>query len=263
MRKYFTLFRVTVAEYFVYRLNFALWRIRVILNLILIYFLWSSIYLQNRDLFGYSREMMLTYVLLVSMLSDLLFSSKIHEVGVEILQGGIINKLLKPISFFSYLIVREVADKSVNMIFSISEILILISLTAPTLSIPQDTSTYFFFALQIVLGLILSFFISLSISTIAFWTAEIWAPRFIYFILVFMLAGNYFPLDILPPVIFRFLLLTPFPYFIFLPAQIFIKGISPLYPLELVMTIVWICLAYLLARYLWTRGIKEYSFFGR
>ena len=263
MKKYLELLRVTIDQYFVYRLNFTLWRFRVVLNMILIYFLWSAIYLSNRQVFGYSKQMMLTYVLLTSFLSDFVFSSKIHEIGAEILQGEIINRILKPMSFFSYVITREIADKLVNVVFSIGEIVVLILLLRPQLAAPHDSIALIVAVIQIIIGLVLAFFISFSISTIAFWTAEIWAPRFIYFILVFMLAGNYFPLDIIPGPAYLGLLLTPFPYFIFLPAQIYLKGVGPLYPFELVMSLVWIGLSYMLAHYLWTRGMKEYSFYGR
>ncbi|HRN69815.1 MAG TPA: ABC-2 family transporter protein, partial [Candidatus Woesebacteria bacterium] len=222
MQKYLTLFKVTVDQYFVYRLNFILWRFRAVLNLIMIYFLWTALYTNRNNLFGYSQQEMLTYVLIVSIFSDFVFSSRIHELGAEILTGDIINKLLKPIGFLKYLITKEIADKAINISFAIVEISLLILILEPIIILPENTVTIYILILHLLIGLTLSFFLSFSIAMIAFWTAEIWAPRFIYFILVFVLAGNYFPLDILPTTFYNLLLLTPFPYFIFLPAQIYI-----------------------------------------
>ncbi len=263
MKKYWQIFRTTVDEYFVYRLNFTLWRFRVVLNLLLIYFLWTAVYLQNREIFGYTKTMMLSYVLLMSILSDFVFSSRIHDLGGQILQGDIINLLLKPVSFFKFLISKEAADKVVNISFALCEVLLLILIFRPNLSAPPGIPEMILVVIHLVIGLILAFFISFSISLIAFWSAEIWAPRFIYFILVFTLAGNYFPLDILPKGIYTFLLFTPFPYFIFVPAQLYVKGFASYSIWQLGISIVWIYLTYLFARFLWNKGIKEYSFYGR
>ena len=263
MNKYLQILKVTIDQYFVYRLNFFLWRFRVILNLLLIYFLWSAIYLENREVFGYTQSMMVTYILIISFLSDLVFSSNIHEVGVEIMQGSIINKILKPISFIGYILSREVGDKLVNVICSVIEISILIFILQATLFSPHSSSSTIIAIGMLCIGMMISFFISFSVSMIAFWTSEIWAPRFIYFILVFMLAGNYFPLDILPEWLYKALLFTPFPYFIFIPTQLFLKGPTSLIYVQILIVISWVLISYFFARFLWKKGMKEYSFYGR
>ncbi len=260
---YWQLFRVTLDQYFVYRLNFILWRLRVVLNLLLIYFLWSALFLQSKQLFGYSQSAMLTYVLLISVLSDIVFSSKIHEVGVEIMMGDIINKLLKPLSFFKYVITREIADKAINATCCAIEIIILLLLLKPTVAAPPHTGAVLLALFFLGIGICMSFFLSFCVSMIAFWSNEIWAPRFIYFMMVFMLAGNYFPLDILPPTVYNALLYTPFPYFVFMPAHIFLKGYSSMSFIYASIAIFWTAIFYFLAMYLWKRGLKEFSFYGK
>jgi ABC-2 type transport system permease protein len=206
---------------------------------------------------------MITYVLLTSILSDFVFSSRVHEVGAEILNGDIINRILKPMQFFLYLMTKEAADKIVNLGFASVEIITLIVLTHPTLQGVYSPNAFLLAGIQLVIGLILAFWVSFSISMIAFWTAEIWAPRFIYMILVFVLAGNYFPLDILPPIMYKVLLLTPFPYFIFLPARTYLKGPSETWIFEIVISLIWSYIFYKGASWLWKRGLREYSFYGR
>lgn len=263
MLKYLELLRVTIDQYFVYRVNFILWRFRVVINLILIYSLWSAIYLNQRIIEGYSQVEMLTYVLVISFLSDFILSSKIHELGGEILNGDIINRLLKPWNFFGYLITKEIADKMINIAFASVEITILILLLSPQLVLPPEPLAILLIVVHLIIGLAISFFLSFSISLFAFWSAEIWAPRFIYFILVFVLAGNYFPLDILPEPFYNFLTYTPFPYFIFIPAQLYIKGLEHYHFSYLFIGLTWVFLTYSLARWLWKIGIKQYSFYGR
>lgn len=263
MKKYWQLFKVTVDQYFVYRINFILWRFRVVINLILIYSLWSAIYLQQTDVAGYSQTQMLTYILVISLLSDFVASSKIHDLSGEILNGDIINKLLKPWNFFAHLLTKEAADKFINISFATIEISVLILLLRPTLAPPPNIEASLILILHIIIGLTISFFMSFTISLIAFWTAEIWAPRFIYLILVFTLAGNYFPLDILPEPFYNALLFTPFPYLVFMPAHIFVKGLANYHYSYFIIGLFWVFVSFLFAKLVWKKGIKQYSFYGR
>lgn len=263
MHKYFEIFKATINQYFVYRLSFVLWRFRVILNLILIYFLWNSVYDANRIILGYTKTEMISYVLIITFLSNVVFSSKIHEISGEILNGNIINQLLKPFSVIQNVMMKEAVDKLVNIVFSLVEIAILILVMRPNVFIQTDIIVLATSFLFLLIGMGIAFFISFCISMIAFWTAEIWAPRFIYFILVFMLAGNYFPLDIIPANIYNILLYTPFPYFIFIPAKIYLHGLTENTLQLFIISSTWVLLTYWMAKTLWQKGMKEFSFYGR
>lgn len=263
MAKYLEIFNVTLAQYFVYRLNFLLWRFRVVLNLILVYFLWNAVYTQKKVILGYTQPEMLTYVLLISFLSNVVFSSKIQEISGDILNGNIINQLLKPVPIIKVLLTKEAADKFINIALSVVEMALIIFLLKPAISLQTDSFVIGISLLSLLIGICIAFFISFSVSMVAFWTAEVWAPRFIYFILVFMLAGNYFPLDIMPKPIYELLLLTPFPYFIFIPAKIAIHGFDGNTVRIFVYSIVWLILSYILTVRLWQKGMRDYSFYGK
>ncbi|MFA9288530.1 MAG: ABC transporter permease [Weeksellaceae bacterium] len=263
MQKYIELFRLTVDQYFIYRINFLLWRFRMVLNLLIVYFLWTAVYDNTRIAFGYDKPEMITYVLLISIFSDLVFSSIVFEIGAEILNGDIINRLLRPMSFFKYLLTKEVADKSINVTSSLIETTLLLLLLKPALVAPESAFVVVVAAVHLLLGMVMAFLISFCLSMIAFWSAEVWAPRFIYFVLVTMLAGNYFPLNILPAPIYSVIQLSPFPYFVFLPAQLLVQGFSNYNPVSIVIQLFWVGILYVAASKLWQKGMREYSFYGR
>lgn len=263
MRKYVEILRTTIEEYFAYRLNFVLWRLRMVLNLFLIYFLWNSIFEGEGSLFGYSREQMLTYILLNFLVSNFVLGTRTVDVAGQIVRGDIINYILKPISFFKYYLTRDLADKLLNFSFALFEISLIFVFFKPQIFFQKDPLVFLYFVVFGLLGTFISFFISLSLSFIGFWTSEVWAPRFIYFILVFFLSGSYFPLDILPKPIYYLLLLTPFPYLYYLSSIIYLKGLTGSLAFEISVSLVWVFLSYKLARFLWNRGLTTYSFFGR
>lgn len=263
MNKYFAVFQSHLQQYFVYRLSFVLWRFRVLLNLILIFYLWNAIFLNQRVVLGYSRNEMLTYVILISTAADIVFSSKIHELSGEILSGGIINQLLRPLSVIVNLILKEAADKFLNIVFTVLTVFGIVLFTKTTIIWQTDPMVLFVGAIFLILGTLSAFFLSFCISMVAFWTAEIWAPRFIYFILVFVLAGNYFPLDILPDKYYQILLFTPFPYFIFMPVKVYLHGLPPNVIQLLLIAIAWVVITWVSTIALWKKGMREFSFYGR
>lgn len=263
MKKYSALFHSFISQYFVYRSHIILWRLRQILSFLLMYYFWSAVYLRRQELFGYTQSEMITYILLIFVFSNSIFSSKTFEIAEEIIRGDIMNKLLKPISYFSYLVTRELADKTVTLAFTFVEILILSLLLKPEFSPPVNTTAVVLSLLQLVIGLGISFFISVSLSFLAFWSSNIWAPRFMYLIVASVLAGNYFPLDMLPRLLYIGIILTPFPYLMYLPARMYITGIPEEYWYHLIISMFWLVATYLIAQKMWRKGMKEYSFFGK
>lgn len=255
--------QTAINEYLVYRLNFILWRFRNVLNLILIYFLWTSIFVQQDILFGYSEQKIVTYILLVNICAAIVFSSKTDEVGNDILDGKIINHLLRPFSYFGYVASREGADKILNIGFALAEILLLILIARPEIYIQHDILAYVLFLLQLCLSVLISFFISFLLSLVAFWSADIWGPRFIYFVFSSLLSGMMFPLDVLPTWMYHILLGTPFPYLVYAPTKILIEGVTPFALQAGIMSMVWIAVLFGAARTLWMKGMREFSFFGR
>jgi len=263
MQKYLALARVNLAQYLVYRLSFILRRVRVVLSLLLTYFLWTTVFTQRLKAFSYSESAMLTYIVLIYLLGEIVYSSRIADLAGQIRSGEVINYLLKPYSFFRVMFTRELVDKLLNLFFSLLEVALLIGIFKPEIIIKSDFLTLSLALGALFLGVIISFFISFTISLIAFWSTEVWAPRFVFTVLITVMAGSYFPLDIFPKVFYQLLLLTPFPYFAYLPTKILLEGFSLQYLAFSGVALVWVLLSYFLAKGLWRKGMREFSFFGR
>src|SRR3989339_632651 len=254
-------FKTTIREYAAYRLNFILWRLRMFLNLLFNFFLWSAVF-DTRSTFGpFPKHAMISYILYAYLISTFVLGSRTAEIGAYINDGTIINLILKPVSFFKYYFARDIADKVMNIVFALLELAIVIWLFNATLVLPQNIML---FALFFINGILISFFINLMLSFIGFWTPEIWAPRFLFIMLVFFISGSYFPLNLLPPPVYHALLVTPFPYLFFLPSLTLIGQIDGAVILfQLFFSYFWVVILYHLALYMWKTGNKNFSFWGR
>jgi ABC-2 type transport system permease protein len=261
MNGYLQLFLVTMKEYFAYRLNFVLWRLRAVISTLIIVFLWSGVFDTNAAFGSYSKERLMSYILFSSLVSTLVSSSRISSLAYEIQSGGIMNLLLKPFSIFGYYATTDAVDKLMNIFFGILEFSLIVYFFSIPLVAPQQIGWVLIF---IVCSLCISFSINLLLSFIGFWTPEVWAPRFLFMMLVTFVSGTYFPLDLLPPLAYRILLFTPFPYLYFLPTKLMIDGIQPIYfAQQLTCSVFWAIVLFFFAKYIWKKGTMDFSFWGK
>lgn len=264
MKKYLEIFKITWDEYMAYRLNFVMWRVRVVLRLLIIYFLWQAVFWQRQELFGYTKEQMLTYVLLTPLITSLITGSRSVDIGGEINQGDLTNHLLRPLSYFRYWWTRDLADKLLNFLFSIGEIIILYILLKPPVFIQTNLSWWILFSFSIVLSTFLYFFLNLILGFMAFWTPDFWGPRFLVTMIQEFLAGGIFPLDILPKFLFGLARLTPFPYLSFFPLSLYLGRPNPLdIVIGFVISLFWVLTLYYLMNTIWQKGLRVYSAEGR
>jgi ABC-2 type transport system permease protein len=267
MGKYITIVRTSLQDYFVYRLNFLLWRTRAVMQLLILYFLWLTAYSGLNSVFGYSKAEMLTYILGVSLIRSYILAARLSEgVGAQIITGDISNMLTKPISYLRYIFARDLSDKLINIFFSSIELVIIVNLLKPPLVIQTNLIYLLGFAVAILVGLTLYFVVNFALSLSAFWLHgdDWWAPRFIFGIVLDFLAGGIFPIDVLPGLIKQIVLLTPFPYLLFFPMKVYLGQLDPsLIVRGLAIGTIWLTAIYIFQKWLWRRGLMAYVAAGR
>ena len=219
MQRYFQVFAVTMKEYFAYRLNFVLWRVRMVLSTLVTLFLWLGVFDSHASFGSYSKERLLSYLLFSSLVTTFISSSRISEFSLLVF-------------FFKIPLVP-----------------------------PQQLGWFLLFFASAVC---ISFSINLMLSFIGFWTPEVWAPRFLFMMIVTFISGSFFPLDLLPPLAYRILLFTPFPYMYFMPTKILVDGVQNAYFIQqCICSFGWAIGLFYIAKKMWKVGIKDFSFWGK
>lgn len=247
-----------------YRFNFIMWRVRVVLQLLTLFFLWSTILINRSAIFGYSTSQMLTYILGTSLIGSVVLSSRTFEVGDQINDGTLSNFLIKPMSYIKYWFFYDLGDKASNIFFSIIELTIIIFIFRPPLYLQTNPLYLAFTLLAAVLAMLLYFYFGFLLGLMGFWSNEIWGPRFIFFIIINFFAGAMFPLDALPKQVVNVLQLLPFPYLLYFPLKIYLGKITfPLILEGLLICSLWMAGLYFICKFIWLKGLKLYGAQGR
>lgn len=255
--------RAKLAEYATYRLTFLLWRVRNVFQLLLIYFIWDAALKGDVAIAGYTQATIFSYIFLANIIGAIVLSSKTDQVAADILSGAIMNQILRPMNFFGYLGAKETADKLVNTGFAILEAATFILILQPPLQLSVTPAAIGLMAVFLLGAIGLSFGVSLALSMIAFWTPETWAPRFIFMVLISLSAGTMFPIDILPEPLYTIAMMTPFPYLVYVPVKALIFGATPEMGGYAVILGGWLIGISLICTFVWNKGMREFSFFGR
>jgi len=263
MTKYWAVFKISWEQGLVYRLNFALWRVRSVLQLLLTYFIWWTVFQSHDEIFGYTQASILTYIMVAALIRAIILSSRAIDVAGQINEGTVVNFLMKPLGFIQYYFSRDLADKLLNIAFVIVELTLLIMILKPPISFEQNLVTLSFFTAATILGLLLYFAIAFTISMLAFWVENAWGPLFLVTILLEGFGGGLFPIDILPKNMADILLLTPFPYFIYFPVKIYL-GTLPTFEIikGFIILSIWMGVSWYLMLKILQAGLKKYTAFG-
>jgi ABC-2 type transport system permease protein len=263
MRKYLTLLQVSWQNGLVYRLNVIMWRFRQFLTTVMALTIWTVVFAGQEAAFGYDQSTMVTYIFLVAVLQSLILATALHGLAGRIYSGHITHELLKPVNFYLYLLVQDIADKIRNFGFIIIELTILFFIFQPTLVLPS-LMTGLTVILWTILAILLHFLISLLFGCIGFWSPDEWGPKFLFFMFIEFTAGKLFPLDILPHAIQTVVRLTPFPYLSFYQAQLFLGRLTGSEVLfHTGMLIFWCLIIGLVTHLIWKRGLRSYEATGR
>jgi ABC-2 type transport system permease protein len=266
MKKYLSVFKISFEDGFVYPVNFIMWRVRTVVQILIAYFLWDTVFMDpTREVFGYNRARIMTYVLGLIIVRSVVLSARSGEVAGELSRGDLTNYLVKPVNYLRYWFTRDMADKVMNILFGIVEFTLIILVLKPTIFLQTNPAYLLIFLALMVLAVIAFFFLLFIFSSFTAWYPnQAWAAAFFLMIFVEFLGGGFFPIDVLPPVVQNIIYLTPFPYLLFYPLQVYLGKFSLAMSLRgLAIAFVWVVLLIFLVKKMWKEAVKVYDVAGR
>lgn len=265
-QKYTSVVRMSWGNGLVYRTSFCMWRVRMMIQLAVVYVLWYALTTKTNTPFGMEREMLFTYVLGSSIVRSVVLSSKSIDAQTEIATGELSNYLVKPINYCGYWFAKDLADKLLNTCASIVEVGVLYLIARPTVFIQADGKALGLCALALSGAIVLYFLFSFMVSMTTFWYSEAngWPQRFLILTLLEFFIGALFPLAILPEKIAQALVYAPTTYFIYFPLQVYLGNIAGMEILKgFGVMVCWLAIFAVIVKKMWSKGVRSYEAYGR
>ncbi len=240
-----------------YRAELFLWALSGTLPLILMG-VWTKA--SQGGKFGLEPTDFARYFLTVFLVRQFNIVWVIWEFEKEVVQGRLSPRLLQPIDPVWHHVAMHMAERVARLPFSLVLVGFFFLLYPQAIWLPRLTSVVLF-VLVLALAFALRFLMQYTFALLAFWTERASAIEQFSVLFYLFLSGIIAPLAVFPPAVREVALWTPFPYLIYFPAAILIglpvnivQGIS--------VMLGWSLLFFILNRWLWRKGLKQYSGMG-
>lgn len=266
MGKYWHVAIVGIQSTLIYRVNFLVRAAFGFVPLFALILLWRAIYqgAEQAEVGGYRLPEIITYYLIVNVVVALTAVTEDDwQIAADIRDGRISQFLLKPIDYLAYRLCLFLSGRLVYTLAAAIPTALFLWSQHAELQAPASGMHLAVFVCSLVLTALLQFLISFTMALLAFWVLEVATFIFILFAFEYVAGGHLFPLDLLPPKIQALLELTPFPYLLYFPVQVYLGRIegSVLWR-GMGIQVLWVLIALGLARWVWQRGLKHYSAVG-
>lgn len=237
----------------------------MVLKFLMVYFLWTGVFSTTSSAFGYSQSQISTYIFAILIISSFVTSSVSEQIGSEIASGDISNYLLKPVSYLKYWFTRDIANKALNTLFSIIEVSGLWIILKPQFEVPFNMVNMSFFVMMLLIAAVMYFFLLSLVRFIAFWSPDnAWPITFLFVVIMDLLSGGIFPLDILPQNLQQIIQFTPFPYIVYFPATFFIGKFGVVEMVRImIQSLIMLGFVFMANRIVWKQGLKNYASEGK
>jgi ABC-2 type transport system permease protein len=267
VKKYWHVVNVGIQNNLTYRFNFFARTVFGFIPLIAVIYVWRAIYSgkpEDPTVGTYSLSQMISYYLIVTIVDALTAVNEDDwQIAADIKDGNISQFLLKPINYLMYRLCLFLSGRLTYMAVAAAPLAFFIFSLSKYFVLPPNWSALGWFLVSTVLTALLQFFTSYAMAMLAFWVLEVSTFIFILYAFEYIASGHLFPLDILPAGLAKFLAFTPFPYQLYLPVSIYMgKTAGPELARGLLIQAGWVVVAWLAARFAWSRGLKKYSAVG-
>lgn len=256
-KKATTILSVYYAHMLEYRAEIFLWALSNSLPIILMG-VWIEA--SQSSNFGLNTQDFARYFFSIFLVTQFTTIWVIWEFEREVVEGRLSFRLLQPMDPVWHHVARHLAEKMTRLPLIVVFCTLFFVLYPQAFWLPKITDILFC-ALAIALAFMLRFAIQYTFAMLAFWTERASAIQQFWYLFYIFLSGAIAPLEVFPPTVRQIVAYTPFPYMMHFPAAL-LTGLPVDLSKSIVMIIGWTILFLFLNRWLWRKGLKQYSGMG-
>jgi ABC-2 type transport system permease protein len=265
--KYGHVLSMGIQNTLVYRTNFLFRAAFGLVPLAATLFLWEAIYADKpagAAIGAYTLAQMVSYYLLVTVVDSITAVAEDDwQIAADIKDGAVSQFLLKPLDFLAYRLCLYLSGRVIYTSVALIPVAFFLFFQREYLVGPAESLGWVLALVSVLMAGLLQFFIAYTVALLSFWVLDVSTFIFIQFAFEFLASGHLFPLDILPDGLHRLLLWSPYPYLLYFPVGVYLGRIQGAELWQgFVLQLAWVGVAFLIARFVWSRGLRKYTAVG-
>lgn len=221
------------------------------------FFLWDAIYSGQKNLGGFTKEEMLTYVIVSWVARSFYFSNLDRTIALEIQKGNIALELIRPYNYQFIKLSRAMGEAIFRILFFTIPSALFIYLLRP-FQLPPGLNSFFLFGLSIIGSFILNAQMSLFTGFFAFFTQSTSGIYRAKRVVMDLLSGLLLPISFYPDWAAKIIKVLPFQSISYQPNLIYLGKIRGNAALEAIgIQALWILAFYIAGSLFWNYAVKK------
>lgn len=260
-RKFKAIYGVCAQDWLAYKANGVIWILTDMVTALTMPLVWANA-AKAGMISGYDSSAFVLYYLAMLLFGSFITSHMMWEIGFEIKEGQFQTYLVRPFSFFTHILIRNFAWRSIRFVFTLPFFVLLLIGYSGWLNVSTVYIGWEFWV-SVILGHFVSITFVLAIAMISLWVQEAHSLFELYYVPQLFLSGYLFPIAILPGWAQQISKFLPFYYTTGLPVELFVRQVKPGDALPLLLgQVAWIVVMIALHKALFKRGLRVYAGVG-
>ncbi len=260
--KYASVFLTALQQAMAYRGRTFLTFLANLIWVVMLYYLWQTVYAGSDSIQGFSWTQMRSYILLSYAIGMLLSFGSAARMMTPIRTGEIAQDLLRPLDYlynqFAITLGAAVIEGGLSALVTL-----LLGVLVFDLLPPVSFAALLMFLISIVLGFLIKFLVTFLTALLCFWTINaiglLWAQSAI----INLFSGMLVPLAFFPAGLRTLAQWLPFQGIVYTPVMIYLGQIQgPALLQALSVQLVWVVILWVGARALWASAIRALDIQG-
>ncbi|GAA1847092.1 ABC transporter permease [Microlunatus capsulatus] len=254
-------FGSALANNLAYRGAVAIWVVTSVIQPLVFIVVWRTV-AGSGSTGGYTAAQFVAYFLVMMVVDHLTFIWHMWEFEYRIRTGAFSPLLLRPVHPIHNDVCENLSYKLVGLVGILPAAVLLAVVFGADLS-ATTPATVLAFLPAVLLAMVLRFVVEWCVALSAFWLTKVSAMNAVFFSLFTFLGGQFAPLSVLPGWMQTVAAWTPFPWTLAFPVEVLLGRRTGT---ELLVgygaQVVWVVVALVVLRLLWSRATRRYSAVG-
>lgn len=214
---------------------------------------------------SWSLSAMASYYFILIILSAMLTSHTEEDVAKEDIQDGLLTQyLMKPFPYYWRKFLEEIPFRILQGVFGVLALLLFLIFFGQFFTVAKDPFVLILAVVVSIIAYLLFFTYKMVIGLTAFWLVDVGGFFQFKEMILLIFAGYVIPLDLLPQPLSAFSYILPFSYMMYFPVVAFQGKLTLFVIFEVIgMQLIWFSFFAIVYRFLWNKGIKQYSAIGQ
>lgn len=263
MKKYIQIYKLTSQNIFANAGKTFIWMLVGAVESLAMILIWTAAARGQDNIGSMTVSDVVTYYLYIFIIWYIIGGTFFHIISRGIYDGELSNQLVKPIFPYAEYIIREQSWKIFGLLSSIPLLGAFTYLFSDFINFQFNLPSILLSIPAIILGMLIFGIIQFIIGNITHWYQKVGGVYGIYATLEQIFGGSIVPLALMSGIFRTISIILPFRYTFSLPIEIYLSQLTRSeiligYSIQLM----WLFGLFLIAKFIYKKGLKRYESFG-